>query len=126
MTEPECVFCKIYRNEISSEELFSNDRIKVFKDINPGAPVHMLIIPRRHIESVMALTEDDADVMSDLLLGAKKTGQMLKLEGYKLIFNVGRKGGQVIDHIHLHLLGGWKSDSERGTTDVLSRATHPL
>ena len=107
----ECLFCKISRGEIPSEVLFSDDRITVFKDLNPKAPVHFLIVPKRHIESVQTLTPADGEIIREMILGAKKVATELGLRGYKLVFNVGRTGGQIIDHIHLHLLGGWKGPS---------------
>ena len=103
----DCIFCKINRNEISSEVLFEDADVKVFKDAHPSAPVHFLVVPKKHIESISSLADADRDMPDILVFSAKKAAHMLGLEGYKLVFNVGRKGGQVIDHLHLHLLGGW-------------------
>ncbi|MEK7636669.1 MAG: HIT domain-containing protein [Patescibacteria group bacterium] len=105
----DCIFCKINRNEISSEVLFEDVGVKVFKDVHPSAPVHFLVVPKKHIESISLLTEADRDIPGALVFAAKKAAHMLGLEGYKLIFNVGRRGGQIIDHLHLHLLGGWSN-----------------
>jgi len=99
-----CVFCKIINREIDSEIIFENDNIIVIKDINPKAPVHLLIIPKKHIESVKELQNNDKELMGELILAAKNIGKEKNLEGYKLVFNVGRKAGQIIDHIHMHLL----------------------
>lgn len=111
----QCIFCKIVRNEISSEVVFEDSLIKVFKDIHPKAPIHLLIVPKKHIESVATLTDADQKTMLDVIWGAKKAAEIAGIEGYKLIFNVGRKGGQIVDHIHLHLLGGWK---DKPTLDI--------
>lgn len=113
MTASDCIFCKIIKNEISSETLFEDERVKVFKDIHPKAPIHMLIVPKKHVDSVNTLTQEDADIAKDLLLAAQQTARKLGLDGYKIIFNVGRKGGQIVDHIHAHLLGGWQNKTER-------------
>jgi len=99
-----CVFCKIINREIDSEIIFENDNIIAIKDINPKAPIHLLIIPKKHIESVKELQDNDKELMGELILAAKNIGKEKNLEGYKLVFNVGRKAGQIIDHIHMHLL----------------------
>lgn len=81
----------------------------VFKDIHPHAPIHLLIVPRRHIRSINDLTEQDRDVISEMILRAGEMAKERSISdsGYKLLFNVERGGGQVIPHLHLHLLGGW-------------------
>jgi len=99
-----CVFCKIINREIDSEIIFENDNIIAIKDINPKAPIHLLIIPKKHIKSVKELQDNDKELMGELILAAKNIGKEKNLEGYKLVFNVGRKAGQIIDHIHMHLL----------------------
>lgn len=108
--ESDCTFCKILSGEIPTEYLFENDIVVVFRDINPIAPVHLLIVPKKHIRSVNDLKEDDRKIVSELIMVAgdmaKKTA--IAKPGYKLFFNVERGGGQVIFHLHLHLIGGWK------------------
>ena len=81
----------------------------VIRDIYPHAPVHLLIVPKRHIRSLNDLTEQDKDILSEMTLRAKETAkeQGISKSGYKLLFNVERGGGQVIFHLHMHLLGGW-------------------
>lgn len=107
--DPNCIFCKIGRKELSADVLFEDDNYVVFKDINPKAPVHLLIIVKTHIISITDIKEEDRNLLGGLLLLAKKIAKDNNLEsgGYKLVFNVGRGGGQVIDHLHLHLLAGW-------------------
>lgn len=107
----ECVFCKIARGEQKSEVVFEDDEVKVFKDIFPKAPVHLLVIPKIHIQSIAHLEEDHNEVIAKLIYTAKKVAEDVGLKGYKLVFNVGREGGQIIDHLHLHLVGGWSSGS---------------
>ncbi len=102
----DCVFCKIAKKELPSDIVYEDDKFIAFKDISPKAPFHLLIIPKRHIESVNHLTEGDKELTGELLLIAQKISKEKKLEGYKLTINVGRKGGQLIDHLHLHLLSG--------------------
>jgi len=100
----DCLFCKIINKEVDSEIVFENNKIIVIKDINPKAPVHLLIIPKKHIDSIKHIKEEDRELMGELFLAAKKIGEDKNLTGYKLIVNVGRQGGQIIDHIHMHLL----------------------
>lgn len=102
----DCIFCKISKKEIKSDIIFEDEKIIAFNDINPKAPIHVLIIPKRHIESVIKMSEGDKEVITELIWRAKEIAKEKKLEGYKLVFNCGKKGGQEIDHIHLHLLGG--------------------
>ncbi|MDO8515876.1 MAG: histidine triad nucleotide-binding protein [bacterium] len=103
----DCVFCKIVNKEIPSEALYEDARVVVIKDIKPSAPVHYLVIPKEHIESVAHLKVEHREILADVVYAAKQAAGKLGLGGYKLIFNVGRDGGQIIDHLHLHLLGGW-------------------
>ena len=94
--------------------IYENEQVVAFKDIHPKAPLHFLIIPKKHIPSVDHLEEEDKELMGELVLSAKKIAKEQGVSAaYKLVFNVGRAGGQIIDHIHLHLLAGWKSDKER-------------
>ena len=103
-----CLFCKIANKELPSEILYEDDEFLVFKDINPQAPIHLLIIPKEHLESVDHLREKDKELIGRLLLLAQKIArdQGVAKSGYRLVFNVGKNAGQTIDHLHLHLLGG--------------------
>jgi histidine triad (HIT) family protein len=113
-----CVFCKIARKEISSDIVYENEDVIAFRDAHPIAPVHVLVIPKRHIESIANITDKDTMLMGKLILAAKKIAEGLKISrvGYKLLFRVGEHGGQEIQHIHLHLLGGAR----------LSENIHPI
>lgn len=105
-----CTFCKIVKKEIAAEIIYETKEILVFQDIKPVAPVHLLIIPKKHIPSVDHLEVKDRELIGELFLVAQKIAQDQGLteRGYRLIFNVGRNAGQTIDHLHLHLIGGKK------------------
>ena len=108
--EKDCIFCKIVNGEIPSTFLYKNDDLVVFRDINPHAPVHILIVPTRHIRSVNDLTGEDVKIVSDMIMTGKMMAEKegISISGYKLLFNVEKGGGQVIFHLHMHLIGGWK------------------
>ncbi len=108
--EKDCVFCKIVNGEIPTEFLYEDDTLVVFRDINPHAPVHILIVPKKHIRSINDLTENDREIISHMVMVGKDIAKKESVDssGYKLLFNVERGGGQVIFHLHLHLIGGWK------------------
>lgn len=106
----DCVFCNIVNKSVQSQILFETEDLIVIKDILPKAPVHLLVIPKKHIASISNLEEVDAPLVSKMIMTAKKMAEEFGVgeSGYKLIFNVGRDGGMVIPHLHLHLLGGKK------------------
>lgn len=105
----ECLFCRIAGHETVTEFLYENENLVVFRDIHPQAPVHLLIVPRKHIRSINDLKEPDKAIISEMMMTARdmaeKTG--VSQSGYKLFFNVEKGGGQIIFHLHLHLIGGW-------------------
>lgn len=103
------IFCKIINKEVDADLLFEDDDLVVIADIRPSAPVHYLIIPKKHISTVHDVEEEDVELLGKMIIAAKKAANKLGIsDGYKLTFNVGKNGGQEVDHIHLHLLGGWK------------------
>ncbi|PIQ06211.1 MAG: histidine triad nucleotide-binding protein [Candidatus Nealsonbacteria bacterium CG18_big_fil_WC_8_21_14_2_50_37_10] len=102
----DCLFCKIANKKTPTEIVYENDKVVAFKDIHPKAPIHLLIVPKKHITSVDHLEFQDKELVGELILAAQKIAKGKKLNGYKLIINVGRPAGQVIDHLHLHLLSG--------------------
>ena len=108
--ENDCLFCKIAHGQMDTEFLFENENLVVFRDINPHAPVHLLIVPKRHIRSINDLTDQDNEILAELIMTAKEMAKQenVNASGYKLLFNVEKGGGQVIFHLHLHLMGGWK------------------
>jgi histidine triad (HIT) family protein len=105
-----CIFCKIVNKEIPKEMIHEDDNIVAFEDIEPKAPVHLLILPKKHIPSIDHLELKDRELIGELFLVAKKIAREKGIAetGYRLIFNVGKDAGQTIDHLHLHLMGGEK------------------
>lgn len=104
-----CVFCRIIKGESPAEFLYRGRDVVIFKDIRPEAPVHLLVVPTRHIRSVNDIWEEDREILGEMFIRAKETAQQLGIakRGYRLILNVERGGGQIIFHLHMHLLGGW-------------------
>ena len=104
-----CVFCQIIRGEKPADFVYQDESLVVFKDIHPHAPIHLLFVPRKHIRSVNDLTEEDTPIISKMIAKAKEIArdQEVSESGYKLLFNIERGGGQVVFHLHMHLLGGW-------------------
>jgi len=113
MAEKDCVFCKIAAGELPSEIVYEDDDILAFKDINPVAPVHILLIPKKHIPTITDIKEEDALLMGKLLLAAGKVAEKMGIfdRGFRLVNNCREEGGQVIYHLHFHLLGGKKFGS---------------
>lgn len=105
----DCIFCKIINKEISSDIVYENNKVIAFKDTSPKAPVHILVVPKKHIASIDHIKEGDKELMGELILAAKSIAREKRLKGYKLLINVGREGGQIVDHIHLHLISGKNS-----------------
>jgi len=104
--EQDCVFCKIIKGEIPSEIVYQDEKVVAFKDINPKAPVHILIVPREHIPTLNDL--EDVELGGHILQVARKLAKQTGIDtsGYRVINNCNREAGQVIFHIHFHLLGG--------------------
>ena len=109
----DCIFCKIGKGEVPSDTVFETNGVRVFKDIHPKAPTHFLVIPKTHIGSIAELDDNDQHVLVEMIYTAKRVAESLQLKGYKLVFNVGREGGQVVDHLHLHVLGGWREGKDQ-------------
>lgn len=109
MASQDCIFCKIAAGKTDTELVYETDDLVVFKDIRPHAPVHLLIVPRRHIRSINDLGETDRAVVSDMIFTAKEMAARMSVNasGYRLFFNVEKGGGQEVFHLHLHLIGGW-------------------
>ena len=102
----DCLFCKIVDGEIPSNKVYEDDKILAFHDVDPQAPVHVLIIPKRHIASLDAVTEEDGDLLAYIMLKVKDIAADLGLEnGYRLVNNCGEDGLQTVQHLHFHLLG---------------------
>jgi len=106
----DCLFCKIVNGDIPSSKVYEDEYVYAFKDINPNAPVHVLVIPKEHVaDSVDCAKEENAEVLSKILLAIPKVAKLCNLEnGYRVVTNVGEDGGQTVKHIHFHILGGEK------------------
>lgn len=102
-----CIFCKIISGEIPSQKLYEDDRIYVFNDINPEAPVHFLVIPKEHIANVNELTEENSDILAHIFLQIKRLVKELGIDnsGYRVITNTGDDAGQTVHHMHFHVIG---------------------
>jgi len=106
----DCVFCLFFSGETPTEILYATEQLVVFRDLHPQAPVHLLIVPKKHIRSVNDLDAADAPVLGELFKAAREMAQRLGIsgDGYRLFVNVERGGGQVVFHLHMHLIGGWR------------------
>ncbi|EHI98069.1 MULTISPECIES: histidine triad nucleotide-binding protein [unclassified Clostridium] len=104
----DCIFCKIAMGEIPSKKLYEDDKVYAFYDINPEAPVHFLVIPKEHIESVNALNDNNINIVSHIFNVINKLVVELNISdtGYRIVNNCGEDGGQTVKHIHFHVLGG--------------------
>ena len=104
-----CLFCKIINGEIPSNKVYEDDEVLAFKDINPVAPVHILVIPKKHISCAKDLKEEDEALIGKIFTVINKIANEFKLEnGYRIVNNCGEDGGQEVMHLHFHLLGGKK------------------
>jgi len=108
MSDSECLFCRIERGELDADIVYQNDSVIAFRDINPQAPTHILIIPRKHIATIDDLQDDDAATVGALFLAAKElaASEGLGDSGYRVAMNCGEGAGQSVFHIHLHMIGG--------------------
>ena len=105
----DCLFCKIINGEIPSEKVYEDDEILAFKDIHPKAPVHILVIPKKHISSAMEIEEQDEALIGKMFTVIKKLAKEFGLEnGYRIVNNCGSDGGQEVMHLHFHVLAGAK------------------
>jgi len=105
----DCLFCKIVKGDIPSKLVYEDEICYAFEDINPVAPVHVLFIPKKHIDGVDKLTEEDAKAVGHIFLKIEEVANKLGLEnGYRVVSNVGEDGGQSVRHLHFHLIGGRK------------------
>jgi histidine triad (HIT) family protein len=108
MDEKNCLFCRIARDELPAKKVYEDDEVVAFEDVNPQAPTHLLVIPRRHIASLDDLTPADTTVIGNVVVRASALAreQGLDTDGYRLVVNCGEGAGQTVFHIHAHLLGG--------------------
>ncbi len=107
-TDPDCLFCRIAAGQIPAEIVHEGVSVVAFRDIAPQAPKHILVIPRKHIPSVATVEDGDRDLMGELVTAARDValGEGIAESGYRLVINAGSDGGQAVDHLHVHVLGG--------------------
>lgn len=108
MSQTDCLFCKIVSGDMTADIVFENDKVVAFRDINPQAPTHVLIIPRRHVATINDITKDDADDIGQLFLAAAAIARNEGIadDGYRVTMNCNAGAGQTVFHLHLHVLGG--------------------
>ncbi len=105
--DPDCLFCRIVANEVPADRVHEDDEVIAFRDINPRAPTHVLVIPRRHVPDAHALTDADGPMLAALFAATRRIADDAGLgRGYRIVTNVGAEAGQSVFHLHLHLLGG--------------------
>ena len=111
----DCIFCKIVKGEIPSSKVYEDDLVLAFNDINPCTPVHILVIPKKHIESAVKLTEEDNELIAHIFKVIREIADKQGLEnGFRLVSNVGSDGGQTVKHLHFHILGKKKFSESFG------------
>lgn len=112
----DCIFCKIINKQIPSDIVYEDEEIVAFKDINPLAPVHILVIPKKHISSVMELSEEDEMLVGKIYTVIQKLAKEFKVDeaGFRVVTNCGEEAGQTVKHIHFHLIGGKKLTTSMG------------
>ena len=112
----ECIFCRIVAGEVSSDIVYQDEDFLAFRDISPQAPTHLIIIPKIHITSSAELTEEQQELVGRLIMTAKNLAEKegIAKRGYRLVINCGPEGGQLVPHLHLHLIGGRRLDDRLG------------
>ena len=107
MSEMDCIFCVIIKGNIPSTKVYEDEYVTAFNDLNPQMPVHVLIVPKKHIASANDIAQEDAELVGRVFLAAQKIAKDLGLEnGYRIINNCGEDAGQTVKHLHFHMLGG--------------------
>ncbi|MBN2687189.1 MAG: histidine triad nucleotide-binding protein [Deltaproteobacteria bacterium] len=112
----DCIFCKIVNGDIPSRKVYEDDKVLAFDDINPMAPVHVIIIPKQHIPTLLDIDPDHADIMGDILSAVREVSAIKGIDqkGFRTVINCNEEGGQVIFHLHMHLLGGTRLRDDLG------------
>ncbi len=108
----DCIFCKIIKGEIPGKFVYKDSEIVAFQDINPKAPVHVLILPIKHLKSLQDTKGEDEKLLGKLMIAVNRIAEKLGIaqNGYKVVINNGEDSGQLVFHLHLHLLGGWREN----------------
>lgn len=109
-----CIFCKIIKGEIPSAKVYEDEYVYAFKDINPAAPVHVLVVPKLHIDSLEQLSDENIESVVHIHRGIKKVAEItgINKDGYRVIVNCGKDAGQTVFHLHYHVLGGTKMNEK--------------
>lgn len=100
----DCIFCKIISGQIPSQFLYEDENCVIFKDINPKAKTHLLVVPKKHVPTIAEMKDEDVKIVDHMIVCAKNIAKKMGLSGYQLMFNVGKSGGQEVFHIHMHLM----------------------
>ncbi len=106
--DPDCIFCKIIEKKLPSKIVFEDDSVTAFEDVNPQAPVHLLVVPKKHLPEIHSMSEADRELIGHLFFTARKIAEDKGLDekGYRMVINNGRGAGQTVFHLHLHILSG--------------------
>jgi histidine triad (HIT) family protein len=112
----DCIFCNIVAGKIPSDIIYQDEEVIAFRDINPQSPVHLLVIPRKHFTSLTDLTEEEKPLMGHMITIANRLAkdEGIAETGYRLVINCGRQGGQLVPHLHLHVMGGRQLSGQLG------------
>jgi histidine triad (HIT) family protein len=112
----DCIFCKIVRGEIPCAKVYEDDKVLAFDDIHPMAPVHVVIVPKNHISTLMDVDTEKNNIMNNLIAAAQKVAKIKKIDasGFRTAINCNAEGGQIVFHLHVHVLGGRKLQDELG------------
>ncbi|MBN1829467.1 MAG: histidine triad nucleotide-binding protein [Deltaproteobacteria bacterium] len=112
----DCIFCRIARGDIPSSKVYETERVVAFDDINPMAPVHVIVIPKEHIATLMEITETEGGLMTEIVAAVQEAARLKGVDrtGFRVVVNCNEDGGQVIFHLHVHVLGGRKLQDELG------------
>lgn len=102
----DCIFCKIIRGEVASQKVYEDELTLAFKDLNPAAPTHLLVVPKKHIANLSASSAEDRELLGHLQVVLRDVAKDSKLESFRVVANNGRGAGQTVDHLHYHLLSG--------------------
>ncbi len=107
-TNPDCLFCKIVAKNLPADIVYEDDWILAFRDIYPKAETHVLCVPKKHFGTIMGITPAESEIFSRLMQGVQKVAETLVLDGFKIVINNGESAGQIVPHVHIHVLSGRK------------------
>ncbi len=112
----DCIFCRIVKGEMPSRQVFEDDRVLAFDDINPAAPVHVVVIPKVHIPTLIDVKEGEQEYLQAMMAAVPKVAKLKGIDqrGFRVVINCNQEGGQVIYHLHLHVLGGTRLGAKLG------------